>query len=146
VANALGKLADHAADRSVLLALETHDDWCAPGDVAAVMAAVGHPAVGVNWDLLHPVRTGGATMEQAFAILGPWIRHVHVHDASPDTEPLQWRPIGEGIVDHRVALRLLGQLGYDGFVSGEWIKWAPPEVHLPRELERLRAIAAEPAR
>ncbi|MCG3181455.1 MAG: hypothetical protein BIFFINMI_03851 [Phycisphaerae bacterium] len=142
VADGLRQIADHAAERGVTLALETHDDWCAPADVAAVMAAADHPSVGVNWDLMHPVRTGGATMEQAFATLGRWIRHVHVHDGSAATDRLEFLPIGRGVYDHRVALRLLTQLGYEGFLSGEWINWEPADVHLPRELAALRALEA----
>src|SRR5512133_964495 len=80
VADSLASLATLAEERNVVLCLETHDDWCDPMHVAEVMERVNHPAIGVNWDIMHPVRQAGVTMDQAFTILKPWIRHVHFHD------------------------------------------------------------------
>lgn len=149
VADNLRKLADLAAEHEVTLCLETHDDWCDPGQVAAVMARVDHPAVAVNWDIMHPVRTGCATMRQAFDLLKPWIRHLHVHDGVVgDDGKLTLTPIGEGIVNHAAALRYLSEIDYDGFISGEWINWEPYDLHLPRELKTLRhleTVSAGPA-
>jgi sugar phosphate isomerase/epimerase len=142
VAESLGKLADFAAERDVVVAMETHDDWCDPDDVAAVMRAVDHPAVGVNWDLMHPVRKAGRTIAEAFETLRPWIRHVHVHDAGANPDALDFRPIGTGDVDHAEAFALLRSMDYGGWLSGEWIKWEPGEVHLPRELEAMKRIEA----
>lgn len=138
VAAALRALADHAAERGVTLCLETHDDWCDPADVARVMEAVRHPAVGVNWDIMHPVRRKKATMRAAFDRLQPWIRHVHIHDGIG--EPVQFVPIGQGEIDHRTALECLRAMPYDGYLSGEWINWSAYDEHLPREIATLRAV------
>lgn len=140
VSAALAPVADHAASRGVTICLETHDDWCDPAHVAAVMQRVNHPAIAVNWDIMHPVRAGGATMESAFATLQPWIRHVHIHDGTTDRSKLTMLPIGQGDIDHQRALELLSAAGYDGYLSGEWINWEPHEVHLPRELAAMRAL------
>jgi len=48
MAQSLQRIVDHAADRNVTLCEETHDDWCGPAHVAAVLRRVNHPAVGVN--------------------------------------------------------------------------------------------------
>ncbi|MFO7974244.1 MAG: sugar phosphate isomerase/epimerase family protein [Candidatus Hydrogenedentota bacterium] len=138
VVNALASVADHAEERAVRVCMETHDDWCEPGHVAEVMRRVNRSAIAVNWDIMHPIRRAGATMEQAFKVLHPWIRHVHFHDGRMETEGGGLTPIGEGVVDHATAVRLLQQNGYDGFLSGEWIKWTPWEEHLPRELATMR--------
>ncbi len=143
VAGALRSVAEHAAQRGVTVCLETHDDWCDPADVADAMRRVSHPAVGVNWDLLHPIRKGNATMEEAFGALEPWIRHVHIHDGSTDPQRLEMKPIGEGGIDHRQALSLLRGSGYDGFLSGEWINWEPYAIHLPRELATMKRYEGE---
>jgi sugar phosphate isomerase/epimerase len=141
VARCLGRLADHAGCRQVVVCVETHDDWCDPADVAAVKKRVGHPAIAVNWDIMHSVIHGLRTMDAAFETLRPWIRHVHVHDGViDDAGKMGFVPIGDGRVNHRRALELLGAGGYDGFIRGEWIGWEPHEVHLPRELQRLRQI------
>ena len=137
VADVLSSVADHAASRDVVVCLETQGDWCNPAHVAAVMKQTRHPAVGVIWDVMHPVRTGDATMEQAFRTLVRWIRHIHVHDGTPGTG-LPFLPIGEGAYDHRTVINRLVRFEFDGFVSGEWSGWAPHEVHLPRELATLK--------
>lgn len=142
VAEALRRTAESAAERGVRVCLETHDDWCDPERVSTVMRLVDHPAVGANWDILHPVRTGFATVEESFRALRPWIAHVHVHDVS-DFDQLVWAPIGSGLVDHASAVRCLSEAGYEGWVSGEWIGWTEAEEHLPRELASLRALIGQ---
>ena len=139
VAESLLAEADHAEARAVTLCMETHDQWTDPSDVAAVMTQVSHPAVAVNWDIMHPVRFSGWQMDKAFEVLRPWIRHVHFHDARKADD---WKlcPADWGDIDHGAAVRLLASIGYDGYLSGEWIKWEPAEVHLPRELATMKRL------
>lgn len=134
VAQALASVAEHAQKRKVVVCLETHDAWCDPAHVAAIMLQVNHPAIAVNWDIMHPVNTAKVTMDHAFTTLKPWIRHAHFHDGKIVNAKLALCPIGEGIVDHRRAVQLLQVLPYPDFLSGEWIGWEPYDLHLPREL------------
>ena len=138
VADALKSTADHAGERGIVICVETHDAWCHPDHLAAVMQRVDHPAVGVNWDIMHPVRSGGATMASAYETLKPWIRHVHFHDGAGDDKKFQLVPAGEGIVDHAAAVKLLLAADYRGYLSGEWIGWTPYAEHLPRELATMK--------
>lgn len=140
--DSLTALAPYAADHGVIIALETHDAWTAPEHVAEVMRRVDNPAIGVNWDLMHPPRTGNSTMEDSYQVLRQWIRHVHMHDATSDPSKLDFKPMGEGEFDHRIVLRLLQEDDYTGYLSGEWIGWEPGEVHLPREIKVLREYEA----
>lgn len=142
VAKCLAAVANHAAERQVAVCLETHDDWCDPLHVAAVLAKVNHPAIACNWDVMHPVRMGYATAEKSFEILMPWIRHTHLHDGMQGAT-LTMVPIGEGMIDHRAFVRCLKSIHYKGFLSGEWINWEPFEIHLPRELATLKMYAQE---
>lgn len=137
VAESLASAADQAADRGVTLCMETHDEWTDPLHVRAVMQQVNHPAVAVNWDVIHPVRSSGCTIDQAFEILRPWICHVHFHDARKDTG-FKLCPVGSGDIDHARAVELLKGLPYQGYLSGEWIGWEPARVHLPRELAAMK--------
>ena len=144
VAGALLSVAEQAHARAVTVCMETHDAWCDPADVAAVMQQVDHPNVAVNWDIMHPIRRGAATMDSAFAALEPWVRHLHVHDGADEDGKLVLKPIGEGIIDHRRAIELLKPLPYTGYISGEWIGWSDPyDVHLPREVEAMKRYEAE---
>jgi len=137
----LSSIADHAAERGVILCMETHDDWCNPDHVAAVLKAVDHPAVACNWDIMHPVRTKNATIDESFETLRPWIRHLHIHDGTGDG--IELLPIGEGIYDHRRTIELLKTIDYDGYLSGEWIRWEAWDKHLPREIATLKAYERE---
>lgn len=142
VAGALSSVADHAAARGVVVCMETHDHWCNPEDVATVIKAVDSPAVQVNWDIMHPVRVAGVSMQEAFDVLKPWIRHCHVHDGKTVDGKVTLVPIGEGDIDHATAIRLLADMGWDGAMSGEWIGWEPWEEHLPREIAILKRLLA----
>jgi sugar phosphate isomerase/epimerase len=136
VAESLASAADQAASRGVTVCMETHDEWTNPEHVAAVIKAVGRPSVAVNWDIMHPVRFSGWKMADAFKAVRPWIRHVHFHDGTSGDGKL--RPIGQGDIDHRTAVKLLAALPYEGYLSGEWINWEPAEEHLPRELATMK--------
>ena len=139
LAKGLSSAADHAGERGVTLCLETHDSWCDPTHVAEVLRRVDHPAVGANWDAMHPVRTGLATIDESFELLEPWIRHLHVHDGGDDDGKHVLAPMGEGVIDHRRVIELLAGTDFDGYLSGEWINWEPYEMHLPRELAVLKS-------
>lgn len=139
VINAMIKLAPIAADRNVSICIETHDSWCDPAQVADIVRNVNHPNVAVNWDIMHPVLREGYTIEKSFNTLKPWIKHVHVHDGTFENDKLELKPIGQGSVDHKAAINLLKDLGYNGFISGEWIDWEPYDIHLPREIATLKS-------
>jgi sugar phosphate isomerase/epimerase len=144
VAEALKSVAPLAEEKNVAVCLETHDDWCNPEHVAAVIKKVDSPAIAVNWDIMHPVRTAEKTMDSAFETLKPWIKHCHIHDGVwvGEDKSLSLKPIGQGMVDHKRAIELLSQMGYEDALSGEWINWAgfPYEQHLPHELATLKEI------
>lgn len=142
IVEALRRLAPSGTEHGVVLLLETHDDWSAPGELAEVLRRVGHPSVAALWDVLHTQHEGEASPAETVAALGPWIRHVHVHDGvrkpPGSTGHPHYRAIGSGDVDHAEVIRALNGIGYTGWLSGEWYEWEPRETHLPRELEALR--------
>lgn len=142
VVRSLDAVADEASQHGVTICLETHDDWTNPAHVAEVMRQVNHPAIAVNWDYQHTTRQAQTTVDQAFSVLEPWIRHVHFHDGENRADKLVFLPIGKGDYDNRRVVELLLQAGYSGFLSGEWISWEPYEQHLPRELAAIRALEA----
>jgi fatty-acyl-CoA synthase len=143
VVEALRSVADHAARRGVVVCLETHDSWSDPHDVREVMCRVDHPAVAATWDVMHPVRAAGLTMDEAYQLLAPWIRHVHIHDGSKQPDRLEFKPIGTGDLNHRRVVELLQESAYQGYLSGEWIGWDSPESYLPRELAVLKQYERE---
>ena len=139
VARSLSAVADHAKERGVIVCMETHDDWCDPKHVAAVMDTVNHPNIAVNWDIMHPVRAAGYEMENAHPPIARWVRHVHFHDGVRRGDHSDLVPIGQGFIDHRKAVEILLSAGYSGYLSGEWINWEIGwESHLPTELATMK--------
>lgn len=142
----LKAVAGHAAEKGVTVVLETHDDWADPNNVAGIMRAVNHPAIQVNWDVTHSRRYEDIPLETAFEIVKPWIRHCHFHDGigtHRTDPPFRFVPMGTGEYDHRNVLRLLAGIDYKGYLSGEWINWEPGEIHLPRELQKMKEYEKE---
>lgn len=145
VADCLRRLVPDAQSRSVLLCLETHDAWCDPLHVGAVMCAVGSPWVAVNWDIMHPVRQGFADMAGAHATLRPWIQYVHFHDGTLNRDALEFRPCGSGEYDVLAAMVALVTSGYNGWISGEWIK-SDGIIDLGFELRAMKSLHAQAVR
>jgi len=145
--DSLRQLAPVGLSRKLCICLETHDSHTAPPLVANVMREVDAPTVGVVWDVMHTQRQGKQSMADAYRILAPWIRHVHVHDGLDTLEKLHMLPIGEGDFDHRAVLRLLKQSNYPGYISGEWIAGCMDESffvkHLEREIVTLKRLEQE---
>lgn len=135
---------EEACCAGVYLCLETHDSYCHTADVVEILEAVANPFVVANWDIMHPFRTG-ETMAQSCAALRPYIQHCHFHDGTwPEEEPdkLELSLMGEGKIPHDEALRLLGAMGYEGYISGEWISYLPPEQILPHDARVMREYIA----
>ncbi|MBR3504524.1 MAG: sugar phosphate isomerase/epimerase [Clostridia bacterium] len=141
VARALDALSAEIGGADVCLCMETHDSWCEPEHVAAVMRLCRGRHVGVNWDLMHPLLAAHADMRETFGLLRPYIRHVHVHGGTYEGG-LKFLPIEGNVIDHRLALGELISMNYDGWLSGEWIGWDRPG-YLTEELSTLRRYEEE---
>ena len=143
VTESLLNLSDFIGQEDLALCMETHDSWCDPDEVAAIMTSVSRKNIMVNWDIMHPVLTAGKTIKEAYEVLKPWIGHVHVHDGVREDGKIIFKPIGQGLVDHKTAINLLRDSGYDDYISGEWIQYGNPEFeenHLEREIKLLKAL------
>ena len=141
MAKALDALSGEIGEAEVCLCVETHDSWCEPEHMAAVMRRTRGRHVGVNWDLMHPLLAAHADMEETFGLLRPYIRHVHIHGGTY-VGGLKFLPIEGNVIDHRLALRDLMGMGYDGWLSGEWINWDRPG-YLTEELATMRRYEEE---
>lgn len=138
---ALDTLSDSIGKDDVMLCLETHDHWCDPERVAEVMKRCSGVHVAVNWDVMHTRLAGHCSEAEAAAVLGPYIRHVHIHGGTY-LPKLSFSPIGTGAIDHRAVLSELKKIGYSGFLSGEWIDWDQPD-YLRTEIATMRHYEEE---
>jgi sugar phosphate isomerase/epimerase len=125
LADRLSGLGDFARERSVCVAIETHDDFLTGKVLSEVMRRTAHDSVGVIWDVSNCFWTG-EPVEEAAALLAPYLQHVHIKDSVLDGGKANLTFIGEGDVPIRAVLGILSGLGYEGYLSYEWEKvWQP---------------------
>ncbi|MFA5852024.1 MAG: sugar phosphate isomerase/epimerase [Spirochaetales bacterium] len=108
----LGAVADYAAARGVTVAVENIFRQSArevtyridPRQLAAVVAAVDSPALGICFDFGHAFISAGEvgfTMEEALRAVKPRLAHVHIHDnfgkpSIPNARPIDMMFRGAG--------------------------------------------------
>lgn len=116
----LKALAPYAAERGIVLALEAINGVDVPGyhvrtvdHGAAVVAAVGHEAVGLQLDQYHVAMEGGDPVAVLDAHAAR-VRHVQIADAPGRHEP------GTGTADVAAFLNRLDEHGYQGTVGLEY--------------------------
>jgi len=148
VAENLAALADEAQRQGVTILLETHDAFCKGAQVAPALKQVDHPNVQAVWDVHHPYRMG-ETVEETWALIGPYVKHVHLKDAQThDDGSFTLVLMGEGDVPNYEVVKLLLENGYDGYLAAEWEKkWHPtieePEIAIPQHAEVIRGWLVE---
>jgi sugar phosphate isomerase/epimerase len=141
VAESLRECGEHAAASEVQVLLETHDDFRKAQDAVDTVRMADHASVQILWDIAHPFHAGD-TIQEAFDLVKPHVRHLHVHDYLTEEGEREAAFIGEGNVPHEEAVRLLKTIDFKGHLSGEWIKFGPAETVLPRDLGTLRGYIA----
>jgi sugar phosphate isomerase/epimerase len=109
-----------AAERGVVVLMETHDDWSCSAPVRAVVEQAEHPNLKVLWDFMHPQRMLEKP-EESFAALADHTRHLHAHDGTYVDGRMQVGPLGTGVIDHQIPLQLLLEAGFAGYLSVEVI-------------------------
>lgn len=148
VAEALSEGAEFVEDNKLrtMILLQTHDTFSHSKYVQEVLSQVYSEALGVLWDVLHPLRVM-ETVEQTYDALGEHIRHLHVHDcaANDDRTRIAPCPLGEGFVPLDRIVDLLRADEFHGYLSLEVLQQeADPDELLPQSAEFLRNLIAGP--
>ncbi|MEV3872775.1 sugar phosphate isomerase/epimerase family protein [Streptomyces sp. NPDC049906] len=137
-----------ADDRGVRLLLETHDSHRTGRAAGRIAERVGHPRVGVLWDVLHPWLAGEQPAATR-AALGPHLGYVQVKDvvSAEDTTPVG---LGAGALPLAACLARLGGADRDGWLCWEYEKrWyeraAPLGLLLGPGREHLLRLLADTA-
>jgi fatty-acyl-CoA synthase len=145
VAEAMIEAAPEASAAGVVIALETHDAFSSAARTAEVLQRVPSSSVGVLWDIANTF-LAGESPEEALALLGAGLAHIHLKDARRHRDGWELVPAGDGDVPLAATLQALERAGYSGYISVEWEKkWHPelaePEVALPQYMAWLRAYS-----
>lgn len=111
----LQTVADLFARESIALGLETGQETAA--ELAGFLKTLNHPNVGVNFDPANMILYGKGDPVDAVRVLAPWLRQVHIKDATRAATPGAWGgevPVGDGDVDWSAFLAALRDAGYRG--------------------------------
>jgi len=143
--NWLMPLADYAAERGVIIAIENALSFRNAKELWGIVDRLNHPSVGIAWDLFNAAMVGEGP---AYSVptLNSKIVYTQVKDAKLGALGATLVKIGEGDVKVRDFLRRLRGVGYEGYITLEWEKaWLPnlaePEEVLPHAIEKLRGWA-----
>lgn len=166
---ALRALAPEAAAAGVRLCVENHFGTMTQtaADTARLVREVDHPAVRVLYDQANLTFTHDEAYEQALAVQGDLIGHVHVKDlvftdpnatfrasetarVAASERAVRSRVVGDGIVPWDGILAALSTLGYDEVLTLEYeYRWHPqdlpePAIGFARGASALRALLGQP--
>ncbi len=138
----LSQAAERAGAAGIQLAVENEEGfWGDTGErTAHLLRAIGHPALGINWDPGNAFCAGDEPFPAAYQAVRGLVRHVHFKDAQRGADGTAVY-VAEGDIDWKGQVRALAADGYDGFISVE--THLRPKVSSARQLlERLRLIVA----
>ena len=111
----LAQIADCFGEKNITLALETGQETAA--SLRDFLEDLACPNVGVNFDPANMILYGKGDPIEAVHTLAPWIRQVHIKDATATTCPGTWGEevvAGSGQVDWKAFFATLTELGYTG--------------------------------
>jgi sugar phosphate isomerase/epimerase len=158
---ALQTLAPEAQQAGVRLCVENHFGTMTQtaAETAALVREVAHPAVRVLYDQTNLTFTHDETFEEAFAVQGDLIGHVHVKDlvftdpnaafratetarVDSSERAVRSRVIGTGVLPWPQILAALLRHGYDDLLSIEYeYRWHPQDLPTPEDGFRESAAA-----
>lgn len=158
---ALQTLAPEAEQAGVRLCVENHFGTMTQtaAETAALVREVAHPAVRVLYDQANLTFTHDETFEQAFAVQGDLIGHVHVKDlvftdpsaafratetarVDSSERAVRSRVVGTGVLPWPQILAALLRHGYDDLLSIEYeYRWHPQDLPTPEDGFRKSAAA-----
>ena len=149
--SALTVLAPEAADAGVVLCVENHFGTMTQtaAETARLVREVGSPSVRVLYDQANLTFTHDETWEEAFAVQGDLVGHVHVKDlvfkdpnapfrasdtarVKAEERAVSSRIVGSGIIPWPDILEELLRRGYDDVLSLEYeYRWHPQDLPDP---------------
>lgn len=104
-----------------------------------LLMILDHPSVGALWD------PGNAKLcdeneKEGFESVKDRIFHVHIKDFTLDEGAVKFVPPGKGIVNFEDAMASLFRIGYDGFISFEFILGGVERKELEESFRRFKIL------
>ncbi len=113
-------LADAAAAKGIKFLMETGQE--SAEELKHFLEEINHPALRVNFDPANMILYNKGVPVDAIQVLAPWIRHIHIKDATRTKVEGEWGaevPWGTGEVGADSFLNALKGIGYKGALAIE---------------------------
>ena len=143
----LQDIGDAAAERGIVVAMETHPDLITNADVALeTMRGVNHHNIRINFDTanVHYYNEGVDAVEQ-FRRVSDEVAAVHLKDTNGAFQTWHFPALGEGIVDFPAIFEIFASHGRNGpytleleGIQGESLTRRDVERRVERSLDYLR--------
>ncbi len=125
VINGLREIAKIAEGTTVICLVETNGVYADTLRLRNILDAVNSRSIQALWDMNHPYRFMNEAPETTVKNLGHYIKYTHIKDSVCIDGRITYKITGEGDMPLRGMLDALLSIGYDGYVSLEWVKrWA----------------------
>jgi L-ribulose-5-phosphate 3-epimerase len=110
------RVGDVAAEHGLMVAMETHPDLMTNGDVALrTLTAIGHPAVGMNFDTANIYYYNESTTSAAeVRKVAAHVVSVHLKDSNGRPRAWDFPTLGRGVVDFPAIIGILNDEGFTG--------------------------------
>lgn len=118
----LKQLVPIAEEYNVTLLVETNGVYADTKRLKHLLDSVGSRKVAALWDTHHPYRFMGEKPDETVTNLGEYIKYVHTKDSICKNGAIEYKLMGEGDMPIKGMLDALGSIGYNGYVSLEWVK------------------------
>lgn len=122
IVSELKKLVPVAEEYNVTLLVETNGVYSDTKRLKNVLDKVGSRKAAALWDMHHPYRYMGESPDETVANLGEYIKYVHTKDSVSKDGKIEYKLMGEGDMPIIEMLEALKSIGYNGYVSLEWVK------------------------
>jgi len=145
----LQNIGDVAAERGIVVALETHPDLVINGATGLeTMEGVAHPNVQINFDTANVYYYNrDVTAEQELSLVAPYVASVHLKDTNGVFGAWHFPALGEGVVDFPACVKLLNRNEFSGpytleleGIEGEEMTPLLAKSRVEASLEYLRRI------
>ena len=106
---------------------------------------LNHPALAVNFDPANMILYDKGNPIEALHTLGPWIRHLHVKDATRTKQPGTWGaevPWGKGEVGAGAFINALKEIGFKGAMAIEREAGNDRPGDIKLAIEKLKTLCA----
>lgn len=118
------KLAEYAKGSGVTVLMETNGALANTKKMKSFIApleAQGLP-VGVLWDIHHPFRFFGESIQTTYDNIGEFVKYIHIKDSVMENGEVKYKMLGKGDIPNRELLIFLNNNHYKSYVSLEWVR------------------------